>query len=97
MKKLIAAAGIAAGLGLGGFAVGSVLPVGASTPSETTPTTTPSTPDGARGTAGTITVNALLQTQANGTVRVAFETTGAGEDPGMGARVSDSYLRRVAR
>jgi hypothetical protein len=37
-----------------------------------------------RGSAGTITVMALLQTQANGTVRIAFETTGANQtDPGL--------------
>jgi hypothetical protein len=71
MKKLIAAAGIAAGLGLGGYAIGSVLPVGASTPSETTPSTAPSTPDGARGTAGTILQSALSKLVADGTLTQA--------------------------
>ena len=50
-----------------------------------------------RGNAGSITVTALLQAQANGTVRVAFETVGANEDPGMGERLSESYVRRMAR
>jgi hypothetical protein len=54
-----------------------VLPVGASTPSETTPSTTsttsstPSTPDGARGAAGTILQSALSKLVADGTLTQA--------------------------
>jgi len=51
-----------------------------------------------RGIVGTITVTAKVQTQADGNVQVSFETVGARDkDPGMGQRVSDSYLRRIGR
>ena len=51
-----------------------------------------------RGIAGTITVTAILRTQADGNVQVSFETVGASEkDPGLGQRVSESYLRRIGR
>jgi hypothetical protein len=43
-------------------------------------------------------VPAILQTQADGNVRVSFETVGASEkDPCLGQRVSESYLRRIGR
>jgi len=49
-----------------------------------------------RGILGTITVTAKVQTQADGNVQVSFETVGASDkDPGLGKRVSDSYLRRI--
>ena len=51
-----------------------------------------------RGTLGTITVTAIVGIQADGNVQVKFETVGASErDPGLGQRVSDSYLRRIGR
>ena len=49
-----------------------------------------------RGFAGTITVTAILKPRANGTVEVNFETVGSADiDPGMGGRVSQSFLRRM--
>jgi hypothetical protein len=51
-----------------------------------------------RGTLGTITVTAIVGMQADGNVQVKFETVGASDkDPGLGQRVSDSYLRRIGR
>src|SRR5262245_12156656 len=99
MKKLIAAAGIAAGLGLGGFAIGSVLPVGASTPSETTLSTTstlPSSPDGARGAAGTILQSALSKLVADGTLtqaQAAAVTAAVREEAAQHPLFGHPYLR----
>jgi hypothetical protein len=51
-----------------------------------------------RGTRGGITVTATLQTQADGSVRVKFGSTGATDtDPGLLERVSQSYERRMGR
>jgi hypothetical protein len=51
-----------------------------------------------RGILGTITVTAILQMRADGNVEVSFETVGAAaKDPGLGQRVSNSYLRRIGR
>ncbi|MGB2818017.1 MAG: hypothetical protein WBA53_08240 [Burkholderiaceae bacterium] len=49
-----------------------------------------------RGTRGPVTVTALVRTQADGRVRVEFNTTG-GADPGLVDRVSESYNRRMGR
>jgi hypothetical protein len=72
MRKIIAATGICAGLGLGGFAIGSVLPVGATgePPSASTSTSTPradSSTDLSRP-AGTILKDALDGLVAKGTI-----------------------------
>lgn len=51
-----------------------------------------------RGTRGPVTVTALVLTQADGRVRVEFNTTGSsGTDPGLVDRVSESYNRRMGR
>jgi len=50
-----------------------------------------------RGTRGQVTVTALVRTQADGRVRVEFNTSGGGTDPGLVERVSQSYNRRMGR
>lgn len=51
-----------------------------------------------RGTRGPVTVTAVVRTQADGRVRVEFNTTGSsGTDPGLVDRVSASYNRRMGR
>ncbi|MFZ0241965.1 MAG: hypothetical protein WAL90_09995 [Desulfobacterales bacterium] len=51
-----------------------------------------------RGTRDGITVTASVRTQADGSVRVEFNTAGATErDPGLIDRVSQSYDRRMGR
>jgi hypothetical protein len=51
-----------------------------------------------RGTRGAITVLATLQTQADGSIQVKFNTSGATDtDPGLIHRVSDSYDRQMGR
>lgn len=51
-----------------------------------------------RGTRGAITIVATLQTLADGSIQVKFNTSGAtGTDPGLIHRVSDSYDRRMGR
>jgi peptidoglycan/LPS O-acetylase OafA/YrhL len=51
-----------------------------------------------RGLAGTISVAAIVQTQADGNVEVRFEIVGAKDmDPGLSQRLTDSYLRRNGR
>lgn len=51
-----------------------------------------------RGTRGPITVTAVVRTQADGRVRVEFNTAGGGgTDPGLVERVSESYNRRMGR
>ena len=49
-----------------------------------------------RGTRGPVTVTAVVRTQADGRVRVEFNTTG-GADPALVERVSESYNRRMGR
>jgi hypothetical protein len=67
MKKLIAVTGICAGLGLGGFALGSVLPVGATgaPPASTGERPSTGSPDHA---GGTILKDALDSLVAKGTI-----------------------------
>lgn len=51
-----------------------------------------------RGTRGAVTATATVRTQADGRVRVEFNTTGAkGADPGLAERISASYERRMGR
>lgn len=51
-----------------------------------------------RGTRGAISVTATLRTQADGRVRVEFNTTGtAGADPSLVERISASYDARMGR
>lgn len=51
-----------------------------------------------RGTRGAVTATATVLTQADGRVRVEFNTTGAkGADPGLAERISASYGRRMGR
>ena len=51
-----------------------------------------------RGTRGSVTVTAVVRTQADGRVRVEFNTAGGGgADPGLVERVSESYNRRMGR
>lgn len=51
-----------------------------------------------RGTRGAVTATATVRTQADGRVRVEFNTTGAsGGDPGLVERISASYQRRMGR
>jgi hypothetical protein len=43
-------------------------------------------------------VTATVQTEADGSVQVSFETVGAAEkDPGLTQRLRESYLRRIGR
>jgi hypothetical protein len=52
----------------------------------------------ARGTRGAITVTALVRTQADGSVRVEFKTSGNTDaDPSLNDRVTNSYNRRMGR
>ena len=50
-----------------------------------------------RGTRGQVTVTALVRTQADGRVRVEFNTSGGAADPALVERVSESYNRRMGR
>lgn len=50
-----------------------------------------------RGTRGQVTVTALVRTQADGRVRVEFNTSGGAPDPALVERVSESYNRRMGR
>jgi hypothetical protein len=51
-----------------------------------------------RGNRGAINVTATVRTQADGRVRVEFNTTGtAGADPTLGERISASYDARMGR
>ncbi len=51
-----------------------------------------------RGTRGAATVVATIQTLADGSIQVKFDTSGATDtDPGLIHRVSDSYDRRMGR
>jgi hypothetical protein len=51
-----------------------------------------------RGRRGGIDVSAGVRTQADGSVRVEFNTTGAtGQDPVLIARISRAYDRRMGR
>jgi hypothetical protein len=51
-----------------------------------------------RGNRGAINVTATVRTQADGRVRVEFNTTGtAGADPSLGERISASYDARMGR
>lgn len=50
-----------------------------------------------RGTRGQVTVTALVRTQADGRVRVEFNTSGGAADPQLVERVSASYNRRMGR
>lgn len=51
-----------------------------------------------RGTRGGIDVSATVKTQADGSVRVEFNTAGATEsDPGLIDRIEQSYDRRMGR
>lgn len=51
-----------------------------------------------RGTRGGITVMAILQTRADGGVRVEFKTSGnIDADPSLNERISNSYSRRMGR
>lgn len=49
-----------------------------------------------RGSRGALNVTAAVRTQADGRVRVEFNTTGGG-DPGLVERISASYERRMGR
>ena len=42
-------------------------------------------------------VTAVVRTQADGRVRVEFNTTGTASDPGLVERISASYERRMGR
>ena len=50
-----------------------------------------------RGSRGPMGVTAAVRTQADGRVRVEFNTTGTSADPGLVERISDSYNRRMGR
>jgi hypothetical protein len=51
-----------------------------------------------RGTRGAINVLGSVRTQADGSVRVQFDTTGGtGTDPQLINRISESYERRMGR
>jgi hypothetical protein len=50
-----------------------------------------------QGRRGGMTVTARVITQADGRVRVEFNTAGASEDPGLPGRVSEAYERRMGR
>ena len=51
-----------------------------------------------RGRRGGIDVTAGVRTQADGSVRVQFDTSGAtGQDPGLITRISQAYDRRMGR
>ena len=50
-----------------------------------------------RGTRGPAGVTAAVRTQADGRVRVEFNTSGTSSDPGLVERVSESYNRRMGR
>jgi hypothetical protein len=51
-----------------------------------------------RGTRGGIGVIANVRSQADGSVRVQFDTSGStASDPGLIERISDSYHRRMGR
>lgn len=50
-----------------------------------------------RGTRGPVNVTAAVLTQADGRVRVEFNTTGTSSEPGLVERISESYNRRMGR
>ncbi len=50
-----------------------------------------------RGTRGGTTVTAAIRTQADGRVRVEFNTSGGGSEPDLVDRISASYGRRMGR
>lgn len=51
-----------------------------------------------RGMRGGITVTALVRTQADGSVRVEFKTSGNTDaDPSLNDRITNSYNRRMGR
>jgi hypothetical protein len=51
-----------------------------------------------RGSRGGIALTAMLQTQADGSIQVRFDQSGAtSTDPGLIHRVSESYERRMGR
>ena len=51
-----------------------------------------------RGQRAGVTVTALVQTQADGSVQVSFETAGPPDkEPGLAKRLRESFLRRMGR
>ena len=50
-----------------------------------------------RGSRGGMPVTAMVQPQADGTLRVSFEVSSSSQDPGLTDRLRESYLRRTGR